>query len=171
MRGGGVDPIRCGRPGRAGGAPGWRRGNCARNGRAPVESLQPPLSGRHAGGRVVCWRYRFGSRKRPFYAGYCLFWLRICQFWPDILPIVGPKVLARHGASSGVLDGHTPRDRHRPHTRCPLPHQLRLRPDLPGQRCRYTALSHIVFELHARSISDPLKQLQAPRSPLVKRIA
>ena len=104
MRGAGVDPIRCGRPGRAGGAPGWRRGNCSRNGRAPVESLQPPLSGRHAGVRVVCWRYRFGSGKQPFYAGYGRILSRICQFGPDPLPVVRAQSDACHRSASSLLN-------------------------------------------------------------------
>ena len=80
------------------------------------------------------------------------------------MPIVGPKVSAGDGALCGALDGHTALDGHRPNIRRPLPHQLRLRPDLTGQSRCYAPLCHIVFEFHARSISDSLKPMQAVRS-------
>lgn len=117
---------------------------------------------RHRSGHLIGCGFR--SARRPGGAGIGVFRCRIGQLGPDFVPVIGPQIAAGDGAFGGAFNRHAALNRHRPDTRRPLPHQLRLGPNLAGKRSRHAPLCHVVFEFHGHSISDALKQLQAPRS-------
>ena len=103
---------------------------------------------------LIPLRYKISSCLRSVGEGWG-------QFWPVFLPVVRAHFYARNLAARSAFNGDTSRNWYWANLGRPLPDQLRLRTNGPGQFGLAAMSRKISGELHSFSISESLNKMQA----------